>query len=227
MYTAPLPWKWNLLPKRPESDIESFNPVLGSPSPTEHDQLYLGRGYEHHLKTELIENWTEWIVEDMRIIRLDAQNDELDSQLAWEWTRRELSLVVSSIKLESILKWRMEECLNKVAEERKNGRLKEWMWSEFVIGQRKRLEKEREQTKERMEREMKGASERAEREGRPWKDQEPFHPRWEAALKFIDKQWSAGIEGGHSAPENAVSELENFYEAGQATIQALASSTRK
>jgi hypothetical protein len=150
----------------------------------------------------------------MSNIRSDARNDchhaladaasdkakweltELDSQLMWVWTRRELSLVVSSVKLEGILRRRMEECIAKVtkeresgrlnermrsiynvSEERENQRLKEWMNSEFVVERRKRLGKEWRQTRERMEKEMKGASERAEREGRLWRDQGPFDPQ--------------------------------------------------
>jgi hypothetical protein len=66
---------------------------------------------------------------------------ELDSQLALEWTRRELALVVSSITLEGILRQRMEKCVNTIAEDRGDQRLKEWMSSEFVVGQRERLEK--------------------------------------------------------------------------------------
>ena len=135
---------------------------------------------------------------------------ELDTQLAWEWTWRELSLLTSSITLEGILHQRMEKCIDEVAEERGNRRLKKWMQSEFMIGRRKRLEKEREQMKERMEKEMKAARERAETEGRLWRDQWDFDPQdqWEAGRKFIDEKWCSSIEGGHSALENAVSDLE-------------------
>ncbi|KDR65859.1 hypothetical protein GALMADRAFT_1217114 [Galerina marginata CBS 339.88] len=128
---------------------------------------------------------------------------ELDCQLAWEWTRRELSLIMSSTALEDILRRRMEVCINKVTKAQENGRLEAWMRNEFDVGQRKRLEEEREQQKERMEKEMKGASERAERGVRPWSDQGRFAPPWEAGLEFIDKQWSAGIKGGHSVLKNA------------------------
>jgi len=161
----------------------------------------------------------------MNNIRSDARNDchhaladaasdkakweltELDSQLALEWTRRELALVVSSITLEGILRRRMEKCVNTIAEERGNQRLKEWMSSEFVIGQRKRLEKDKGQARERVEKEMKVASERAEREGRLWRKQGFFDPQnpWEAGLKFIDEQWAAGIEGEHLALGEVVS----------------------
>jgi hypothetical protein len=166
----------------------------------------------------------------MDSIRNDARNDchqaladetsetakweltELDTQLAWEWTRRELSLVTSSITLEGILGRRMEKCIDEVAEERGDRQLKEWMQSEFEIGQRKRLEKERAETKERMEKAMKAANERAEREGRRWRDQGSFNPqgRWEAGLQFIDEKWCSSIEGGHSALENAVSDLDKL-----------------
>jgi hypothetical protein len=137
---------------------------------------------------------------------------ELDIQLAWEWTRRELSLVASSITLEGILHRRMEKCIDEVAEERGNTRLKEWMLSEFVVGQRKRLEKERGEMKARMEEEMKAARGRAEREGQLLMDQWPFYPQkqWEAGLQFIDDKWSSSIEGGHSALENAVSDLDKL-----------------
>ena len=66
------------------------------------------------------------------------------------------------------------------------------------------------QMKERMEMEMKATSERAEGQGRLWGDQgQWFNPqkRWKGGLKLINKQWAAGIEGGHSAPENVVSDL--------------------
>ncbi|KDR69085.1 hypothetical protein GALMADRAFT_145807 [Galerina marginata CBS 339.88] len=117
---------------------------------------------------------------------------------------------MSSTALEHIFHQRMEVCINKVASERGNKRLKAWMWSEFAIGQRKRLEDEKAQAKERMEKEMKGASEHAEKEGWLWKDQKNFTPQWESGLKFIDQQWSAGIEGSHSALKNAVSELDRL-----------------
>ena len=122
MGAAPLQWKWNLFPKDIESDNQNANQAMESPSLTERDQLYLGRGYEHHLKTKLIENWSRWIVEDMNHIDSDARKDchhaladaasdegkweltELDTRLAWEWTRCELSLVVASNKLEDILR---------------------------------------------------------------------------------------------------------------------------
>jgi len=215
---------------------------------TERDNSYLGRGQEHRLKTELIKNWGGWIVKDMDSIRSEARNDchhpladpvseragweltELDTQLAWEWTRRELSLITSSIRLEDVLDRRMKECIDKVvsrdeagndpkstapspsstvnvtkgkavtAEEQGNKQLKEWMQFEFAIGRRKRLEKERGQTKERMEKEMKAASERAEKGGRLWRDQEMFNPqdRWEAGLEFIDNQWRRSIGGRDS-----------------------------
>ncbi len=181
---------------------------------TEHDNLYLQRGYEHHLKTKLVKNWREWIVINMNRIRDDARNDcyhtltdqtsekakweltELDMQLGFEWTRREWSLVVSSSELEGILHQRKEECINQIVEEQQNGSLGEWMQSEFVAGRQKRLEKERDQAKERMENAMKISAERAEAEGRAWKDQGDFSPKrmWEAGQKFIDKQWRAAIE---------------------------------
>ena len=75
-------------------------------------------------------------------------------------------LVVSSSELEGIFHRRNEEYINRIAEERQNGSLREWMQSEFGVGQRKRLEKEREQAKERMKEETKVSAERAEAEGR-------------------------------------------------------------
>ena len=137
---------------------------------------------------------------------------ELDSQLAWEWTRREMSLAVSSITLEGILHRRMEDCIDKIAKGWRNQRLKEWMWSEFIIGQRKRLDQENGQRKERMEGEMKAASEWAEREGRLWRDQGEFNPQyqWEDGMKFIDEKWAACIEGGHSALENVERDLKKL-----------------
>jgi len=227
--TAPLRWKWNLLPKSDHND-QSPDQALVSPSLTVHDKSYLGRGYEHHLKTALIENWSEWIVQDMDGICSEARNDrhhaladpvseratweltELDIQLAWEWTRRELSLLASSITLEGILDRRMKECIDKVvsqdgagnaterkavtAKEQENRRLKKWMQSEFVVGQQKRLEKERGQMKERMEKGMKAASERAESEGHLWRDQGRSNPenRWGVGLDFIDSQWCTIFE---------------------------------
>jgi hypothetical protein len=217
--TVTLRWKWNLIPKYTESDNQRHDEVLELPSPTEPDLIYLGQGYEHRLKTELITKWSRWIVEDMNSIRsAAAQNDchhtladaasnearweltTLDTMLAWEWTRRELLLLVFSIKLEDKLHKRREECIEKVAEERRNGRSKEWIRSELKIGRQKRLEGEREKMKERMEKEMKAASERAEREGRPWIDQRDYSPqgRWEDGLNFVNKQWSTGIPDGYS-----------------------------
>ena len=166
----------------------------------------------------------------MRDMRSDARNDchhaladpasneakweltELDSQLAWEWTRREVSLAVSSITLEGVLHRRMEDCIDKVAKGWGNQRLNEWMWSEFVIGQRKRLKEENWQRKERMEGEMRAASEWAEREGRLWREQGQFNPQcqWEAGMRFIDEKWAAGIEGGHSALENVEFDLKKL-----------------
>jgi len=167
---------------------------------------------------------------------------EFDKQLAREWTRRGLSLAASSITLEGILHRRMKECIDKVAsrdaagnapkstapslsapvnatkgkavaaEEQGSRRLKEWMQSEFVIGQRKRLEKEREKTEERMEKEMKAASERAESGGRLWRDQGLSNPQrwWKAGLESIDKQWRTGIEGGHSAMMHTASDRDEL-----------------
>ncbi len=58
-------------------------------------------------------------------------------QLAFEWTRREWSLVVSSSGLEGILHRRKEECINQIVEERENRPSGEWMQSKFVVGRRK------------------------------------------------------------------------------------------
>ncbi len=145
---------------------------------------------EHHLKMGLVEKWSTWIVENMNGIWVDARNDcyefidwtsekakwevtKLDVQLACEWTRREWLLVMSLSKLEGILHRRMEECINIVKEQQ----LEEWMQSEFAVGQRKRLEKEREQVKERMEKKMKDSAKLAEEKGRAWRDQQGFSPR--------------------------------------------------
>jgi hypothetical protein len=265
-YIAPatLRWKWNLLQvsKHTESDDQSLDQAPESSSLTERDQSYLARGHEHHLKTELIEKWGGWIVRDMDGIRPEAWKDchqaladpdnerakwelnEFDKQLAREWTRRELSLAVSSITLEGILDRRMKECIDKVAsrdaagnapkstapsssapvnatkgkavatEEQGSRRLKEWMQSEFVIGQRKRLEKEREKALERMEKEMKAASERAKSGGRLWRDQgfSNLNPQrwWKVGLESIDEQWRTGIEGGHSAMMHTTSDREEL-----------------
>ena len=142
------------------------------------------------------------IVNDMSGIRRDARIDchhaltdatsdkakweltELDTQLAWEWTRRELYLLVSSITIEGFLHRRMKECIATITKEQGNGQLKEWMWAEFLIGQQKRLEKERGKRKERMEKEMKAASEHAEREGQLWRDQGWLSPK---------NQWEVGF----------------------------------
>ncbi len=119
--TASLPRKWNLLPKHTESNDQHPATIRKPLSLTEHDKLYLQRGYEHHLKMKLVEKWSTWIVDNMDSIRIDARNDchhaltdrtsdkakweltELDMQVASEWTRREWSLVVSSFELEGIL----------------------------------------------------------------------------------------------------------------------------
>jgi len=209
-----IPWKWNLLSKHIKSHDESPTTNRRPLSLTEHDKLYLQRGYEHHLKTRLVEKWSGWIVGDMDEIRIDARNDcyhaltdrtsekakweltELDMQLAFEWTRREWLVVMSSSKLEGLLHQRNKESINQIVKERENGSLEEWMQSEFVVGWQKRLEKEREQAKERMEEVMKVSVERAEAEGRAWRDQDKFSPKtmWEAGQKFIDEQWEAVIE---------------------------------
>ncbi len=151
----------------------------------------------------------------MDSVRVDALNDchhaltdrtsekakweltELDMQLAFEWTRREWSLIVSSSELEGILHQRNEGCIDQIVDERQNGSLGEWVQSEFVVGQRKRLEKEREQAEQRMENAMKVGAERAEAEGRVWRDQQYFSPKkmWKAGKKFVDEQWRAAIEG--------------------------------
>ncbi len=213
--TALLPRKWNLLLKPAEFNDQSPAITRKALSLTEHDELYLSRGDEHDLKTKLIENWSTWVVKNMAYMREDAQNDchhtladrtskkakweltELDMQVAFEWTRREWSIVVSSLELEDIIHQRnLKECFDKIVEERQNERLKEWMQSEFAIGRRKRLEKEREQAKERMEKEMMASAERGEAEGRAWRNQEDFSPNgiWEAGLEFIDEQWGSAIE---------------------------------
>jgi len=208
-----IPRKWNLLPKHIQSHDES--PTIREPlSLTEHDKLYLQRGYEHHLKTGLVEKWSGWIVNNMDEIRVDAPSDcyhaltdrtsekakweltELDMQLGFEWARREWSLVVSSSELEGTLHQRNKESINQIVKERENGPLEEWMQSEFVVGRQKRLEKERKQAKERMEKAMKDSAERAEAEGWAWRDQSEFSSErmWEAGQKFIDEQWEAVIE---------------------------------
>ncbi|KDR71527.1 hypothetical protein GALMADRAFT_253848 [Galerina marginata CBS 339.88] len=217
-----LKWKWNFLSTSFEEKKSSKQDL----EPTKRDLLYLGRGYEHQLKTELIRMWSRWIVSDLGSMWWDALYDcqhvsadaasekakleltELDFQLARECTSRELFLVSSSTKIEGVLERRMKECM--IVEDRENGGLKEWMLSEFWIGRTKRLEKERRQAKDRMEKTMKDASERAEREGRPWSDRElePFSPRWKKALELIDKQWLAGIElqGDHAGLQDTASD---------------------
>ena len=211
--TALIPRKWNLLPKYTESNVESPATIRKPLSLMEHDRIYLQQGYEHHLKTQLVEKWSRWIVGNMNRIRVDALNDchhaltdrtsekakweltELDMQLAFERTRREWSLVVSSSELEGILHRRKEDCINQIVKERENGPLGEWMQSEFVVGRRKRLQKEREQAKERMENAMKMRAEHAEADGRAWRNQGDFSPKgmWKAGQEFIDEQWKAAI----------------------------------
>ena len=79
----------------------------------------------------------------------------MDMQLAFEWMRREWSLIVLLSEMEGILHQRKEECIDQIVEERGNGPLKEWMQSEFKVGWLKRLEKKMEQAKERMEKGLK------------------------------------------------------------------------
>jgi len=214
--TVLLPQKWNLLSK----DVQSNNQTPASiPKPLslmKHDRLYLQQGYEHHLKTKLVKNWSRWIIDNIDSIKSDAQNDchhalvdrtsdkakweliELDRQLASEWTRREWSLLISSLDLEDVLYQRMEECVKQIVTKEQNEQLKEWMRSEFAVGQQKRLEKERGHVKERMAKEMKISAECAETEGRAWRDQYGnFSPKvmWEAGQKFINEQWEEAIKG--------------------------------
>ncbi|KDR66038.1 hypothetical protein GALMADRAFT_148204 [Galerina marginata CBS 339.88] len=226
---AALQCKWNLdlVSNNTESNKRNTDRFLKARSLR--DQLYLDRGYEHHLKAELIENWGEWILKDNRGLRSDALHDcyyaaadtalekakfdleieQLDAQLTWEWTRREMLLLCSSSKLEVILERPMGECIIKVANGSGNERLKEWMWSEFVSGRRKRLEKERKEMKQRVESEMKAEAERAKLGGRVWEEQES---QWGAALEFIDTRWSAEIEQRQPAPKNAASEINRLVE---------------
>jgi hypothetical protein len=225
--TALISRKWNLLPKPAEANDESPATIRTHLSLTEHDKMYLQRGYEHHLKTKLVENWGRWIVNNMDRIGVDAQNDchhaltnrtsdkakreltELDMQLAFEWTKREWSLVVSSSKLEGILHQRNKECINQIVEERQNGLLGEWMLSEFAVERRRRLEKEREQAKERMETGMKVGAERAKAEVRVWRDRLRLCPKgiWEAGQEFINKQWEAAIESREVASASDLDQL--------------------
>ena len=228
---AQLPRKWNLLPKRAESNDQS--PVSRPLSLTEHDKLYLRRGSEHYLKTKLVANWSSWIVTGLESMRSDVKWDchhaltnltsdkakweltELERQLAFEWARREWSLLVSSFDLEDILHRRMEEFVKQVVEKRQNERLGVRLWSEFGVEQRKRLEKEREDVKERMEKEMKISAERAEREGWAWRDQSRnFSPKvmWEAGQQFIDKKWGEAIGGTKVAFMEGEFHLEKLVE---------------
>src|SRR6266511_2809594 len=86
----------------------------------------------------------------------------------------------------------MEKCIGQIMDERENEQLKRWMGSEFEVGRRKRLEKEREQAKERVEKEMKISAEHAEREGREWRESKKV---WDKEQMFIDEQWRGVIEG--------------------------------
>ena len=226
--SAPLPRKWNLLPKPAESNDQS---PISMPKPlslTAHDKLYLQRGYEHYLKTKLVANWSRWIFIGLGSIRYDARFDchhaltdrtsdkakweliELDRQLASEWARREWSLLVSSFELEDILHQRMEECVKQVVTEWENDRLGVRLRSEFRVERRKRLKKEREEAKERMDKEMKNNAERAEAEGRAWRDHSgDFSPKvmWEDGQQFIDKQWQEAIEGRETEGESRLDQL--------------------
>ena len=106
----------------------------------------------------------------------------------------------------------MEGCVKQVVAERKNERLGEWMLSEFVVGRRKRLEKEREEAKRRMTKETKCSSERVGRA--QWKDLfGNFSPKgmWEAGQQFIDKQWGEAIEDRLRQMEG-VSDLDQLVE---------------
>lgn len=221
--TATLQRKWSLLPKyfEPDNEVRDTRTILRFPSLSEDDALYLVRGYEHILWVNLASKWRDWVVEYMNVLRDDARNDchhalvdptsekaeweltELDVQLAWEWTRRELMFIHLSAKLEDILHRRMEECVAKLEEGGKK-HLRDWLWSEFWIGQRKRVEREREQAKARMIEEQKAAAGRAEREGRPWKDGVAFDNvgvTWQAGQEFIDRQWKKATQRGVSYSE--------------------------
>lgn len=131
---------------------------------------------------------------------------ELDVQLVWGWTRRELTLLQLSIYLEDVLRKKMETYIsdiNVIFDDQRSGK---WMRSEFESGRRKRLEHERVETKKRMEKAMLHANQEADKEGRPWAGGRPFSPKWTEAIMFIDKQWSFAINNPRDSSRSKVEE---------------------
>lgn len=228
--TAPMPWSWSLVPESGDSNNPSNDTTIPSLDLSPHDNLYVRRGYEHHLKSKLMENWSNWIADGMRVIFTTARNDcqyalanptsehaeweltELDTRLLWEWTKRELNLLDLSIRIEDILRDRMDECIETVVQERQNERLRGWFTSEADIGWRKRLEYERDQAKKRMEEAGNTSADRAGKVERS-NGEGGFHDvgrMWQVAEDFIDKKWTGAIEGGGLSWESSVSDLERL-----------------
>lgn len=148
--SAFLPWRWSLVCQLPSptptsnhlaSQLRRTPPrktdcCLSEPSSMTHSRLYLARGYEYHLKAELLTKWGEWLCDSMQAIYINARNDslyaladptsagaewellELDTQFVWEWIKRELALVQLSCNLEDHLHERMKAYVNKVILER-------------------------------------------------------------------------------------------------------------
>ena len=150
-WTSQLQWKWSLLPQLAGS--ESQDSIIPSPSLSEHNQLYLKLGYEHCLKTELMEKWGRWItinIDEMReAVLIDTlanwgvgEQFALEGQLWKERIYRELQLLESSMKLEEILYSHSKDYGQVIVNDHKDKELEEWLSSEFVIGQKKRLKHE-------------------------------------------------------------------------------------
>ena len=175
---AKLQWKWNLLPQVTVSEDQthgSITSIIPPPSLSEHNRLYLQRGYEHHLKTKLMQNWGKWISDNMEAIRRDALIDcqyapadltseeaqgellILEGQLFQEAIVREFKLLESSMRLEEILYSRSKSYMQAVVRERKDEELEERLSSEFAIGRKKRLDSEFEGVKARLDEARKAA----------------------------------------------------------------------
>jgi hypothetical protein len=183
-----LKWQWDLLPEQctkcdPDKLAAISIPEL--PSISEHEQLYLTRGYEQHLKMKLIETWGEWLTSNMQKIlktgkrschyaSSDPGSEEakweiggLDILLALEWMKRDVALLEFSIELENILEGKMEKYIEVIKRKDVNEqqRLTTWMRSEFKVWQQKRLVIEMVQAKARMLEAWEAGANRAEKRG--------------------------------------------------------------
>ncbi|KAH9477064.1 hypothetical protein JR316_0010980 [Psilocybe cubensis] len=223
--TATLLWNWTLLPGGVELAKGSSNQIMYPLS--ERDQLYLDRGYEHSLKSELIDNLGHSIVKNMKQLHMEAwdyfphhqwkldsekitwEGTEWDLQRAWECLKRELAVLKASVKLEEVLRGKMVAFCAQQEQEH----LREWALTQFTIGRRKRLERERDQARERMNREMNSAEGLAEEYGRPWNQQGIFNPQgaWSHGMILMEGEWRDALQEDGQKP-SGIADLKAYLE---------------